>query len=687
MPGQYSSEPMLNIYIFETSHLIEQLEGIVLKSEKSGCYSSESINEIFRVMHTIKGSSAMMLYNDISSLAHKIEDLFFFLREEKPTAIDYSVLTDFVFESVDFIKLEIEKIKNGDNADGDAASILEKLTKYIDQLKIDNNISLNLTKSTHQEEIKTQFYISPSSANKPRYKYNYKAEISFDDGSGMENIRAYSIIHSLKDITSEIKHIPEDLIENDETIHQIKEKGFVIYFKANQSFNEVHEFFMKILILEDLNLIELIDDEVWTEIKTAHKDASIDQISIPSIIKQNEDNLASVDSLNSPSQGFISVPVVKLDKLMDLVGEMVIAEAMVTQNPDLKGLNLDNFHKSARQLKKITGELQDTVMSVRMVPLSNTFHKMHRIVRDMSKKLNKDVLLEIIGEETEVDKNIIEHISDPIMHLVRNAIDHGIEVNEERIVKGKGQATIKLEAKNEGNDVVIRIKDNGRGLNKNKILSKAKQNSLLTKTESEMCEKEIYGLIFLPGFSTKDTVTEFSGRGVGMDVVTSNIKDVGGTVAVESKEDIGTTIIIKIPLTLAIIDGMNIKVKNACYTIPTISIKQSFKPNSSDIICDPDGKEMIMVRGRCYSIIRLHRVYNISGARENFEEGIIIMVEYEENAVCIFADELLGEQQVVVKALPDYIKKTNRTNGISGCTLLGDGSISLILDIAALLKK
>lgn len=685
MPNQYTSESMLDIYIFEISHLIEQLEGIALDCEGTGCYSMDAINEIFRVMHTIKGSSAMMLFNNIANLAHNIEDLFFFLREEKPAAIDYTTLTDFVFASVDFIKLEIEKIKNGDAPDGDTASIIGELSLYLEKLKKDNNVSHEIKSDLIKEEAQPKYYISPSSDEQPAYSYRFKAQISFEDGTGMENVRAYSIVHSLKEITNEMSHIPEELIENDESIQHIKENGFTIFFKANHTYKEVYEFFMKILILEELNLTELKDDEFRVE--ATPREGKTNNIVIPAAVKQEESNPVSSDNITMQSQSLISVPVAKLDKLMDLVGEMVIAEAMVTQNPDLKGLNLDNFYKAARQLKKITGELQDTVMSVRMVPLSNTFHKMHRIVRDMSKKLNKDVNLEIIGEETEVDKNIIEQISDPIMHLVRNAIDHGIESNEERTKQGKGKAVVILEAKNAGNDVIIQIKDNGKGLNKKVILSKAKQNNLLTKPEEEMSEKEIFNLIFLPGFSTKDVVTEFSGRGVGMDVVTSNIKTVGGTVSVESGEGLGTTISIKIPLTLAIIDGMNIRVKNSSYTIPTTAIRQSFRPNPGDIIIDPDGKEMIMVRGQCYSIIRLHQLYNIKGARENFEDGIIIIVEHEDEVTCLFADELIGEQQVVVKALPSYIRNTERSNGLSGCTLLGDGSISLILDIAALMKK
>jgi two-component system chemotaxis sensor kinase CheA len=367
---------------------------------------------------------------------------------------------------------------------------------------------------------------------------------------------------------------------------------------------------------------------------------------------------------------------------------MVIAEAMVIQNSDLKGLSLNNFYKSARQLNKITNEIQDVVMSIRMVPLSATFHKMHRIVRDMCKKLDKDVRLEIIGEETEVDKNIIEHISDPLMHLVRNALDHGLESKADRFASGKEQTgTVTLEAKNAGGDVLIIIKDDGTGIDKERVLQKAMDRGVLTKPAEEMLDKEIYNLIFLPGFSTNDSVSEFSGRGVGMDVVIKNIEAVGGSIGMESIKGKGTTITLKIPLTLAIIDGMNIKVGNSYYTIPTISIKEFFRPNERDVIRDIDSQEMIMVRGQCYPIVRLQKVYGIKDAKTAFCEGIIIMVEQDDHTVCLFADELLGQQQVVVKALPEYIGQIKKIKGLTGCTLLGDGNISLIIDVAGLINN
>lgn len=406
-------------------------------------------------------------------------------------------------------------------------------------------------------------------------------------------------------------------------------------------------------------------------------------IKIPEI--QDSKEVFHKENASANVQSIISVNVEKLDKLMDLVGEMVIAEAMVTQNPELVELGIESFQKSSRQLHKITSELQDMVMAIRMVPLSTTFTKMNRIMRDMSKKLGKDVELKVIGEETEVDKNIIEHISDPLMHIIRNSIDHGIEENEERVRKGKERVgTVTLEAKNSGSDVLVIIKDDGKGLQKEKIIQKAKENGILEKNENDMTDKEIYNLILLPGFSTKEKITEFSGRGVGMDVVLKNLESVGGSVSVDSILGKGTTITLKIPLTLAIIDGMNIKVGDSRYTIPLITIKESFRPTINECFKDPDDNEMIMVRGQCYPILRIHELYKVHTKIKSFHEGILIMVEQDEKIICLFADELIGQQQVVVKSLPHYINNIKKIRGLAGCTLLGNGSISLILDIGGL---
>jgi two-component system chemotaxis sensor kinase CheA len=676
VPGRYSNESVFDMFIFEASQLIGQLEEIIIKNEKENFFDEQSINEIFRITRTIKGSSAMMSFSTISSLAHSIEDLFYCLREDKPQNIDCSVLCDLVLGGVDFIKTEIEKIKNGGNSDGDAHPLIEANKDYLSCLKQNNSSSDTTEMDLSAAPDAQQIYLNqnePVSCS----SNEFKAVIHFDEGCEMENIRAYNIIYNLKDIAREFHYIPQNIMDGS-SIKTIQNSGFTIYLKTDRSYEEIHQFLTQTAFIKSIEL-EQFDNNDQPGQFDSNACVQDSKKQIMNGKKQEELHAVSVQ------QSVISVNVAKLDKLMDLVGEMVIAEAMVIQNPDLKGLELENFQKSARQLNKITNELQDAVMSIRMVPLSATFHKMHRIIRDMCKKLDKDVGLQIIGEETEVDKNIIEHISDPLMHLIRNSIDHGIESPEERQANGKPlSGMITIEAKNAGSDVLIIVRDDGRGLNKRKILEKAKSKGLLHVSESDMTDREIYKFILLPGFSTNDSITEYSGRGVGMDVVTKNIEEVGGSVSVNSSEGAGTTVIMKIPLTLAIIYGMNISVGNSRYTIPTTSIKESFRPKNSDIIRDPDNNEMIMVRGRCYPLLRLHRFFGVKTDVIQFTDGILVMAEQDDKTVCIFADELLGQQQVVVKSLPIYIRNKIKIGGLAGCTLLGDGSISLILDIPGL---
>lgn len=379
----------------------------------------------------------------------------------------------------------------------------------------------------------------------------------------------------------------------------------------------------------------------------------------------------------------IRIDLEKLDHLVNLVGELVIAESMVTQNADIEGLELENFEHSARGLRRIISELQDVAMSMRMVPLSQTFRKMSRIVHDVSSRIGKKCKLELLGQETELDKRVIEQITDPLLHIVRNCLDHGIETPEERTAKNKPETgTIRIEARHQGGEVMIRISDNGRGLNREKILDRAGQLGLDTKNDSEISEKEVLGLIFEPGLSTSETVTDISGRGVGLDVVRGNIQNLKGRVDLRSEPGKGTAITLRIPLTMAIIDGMLVRVGSASYTIPMLSIRQSFRPSPEQVTVTMDGQEIVRVRDDLIPVVRLHKLYNIVPERTELDRGILINVASGGQSVCLFADEIIGHHQTVIKGMPNYV---SAAKGISGCTIMTDGEVSLILDIGRII--
>ncbi|NLI12466.1 MAG: chemotaxis protein CheA [Peptococcaceae bacterium] len=387
----------------------------------------------------------------------------------------------------------------------------------------------------------------------------------------------------------------------------------------------------------------------------------------------------------SGQQQAIRVDLEKLDKLLDLVGELVISEAMVANNPDLRGLQLDRFEKAVLQLDKITRDIQEVAMSMRMSPLSGTFRKMVRLVRDLAQKANKKVTLEITGEETEVDKTIIEQISDPLVHLIRNAVDHGIESAEERLAAGKPETgRVSIEAKHSAGEVWIVVEDDGKGLDRDRIFNKAVEKGLLRSEDRDLKDEEVFKLIFEPGFSTAEKVSSISGRGVGMDVVKRNIEKLRGKVDVRSRPGSGTMFAVRIPLTLAIIEGMVVKVGQNRYTIPINSIKESLQPKEGQITRTPDNLELVSIRGELLPVIRLHELYQVSSNFRRLTDGILIVVENEEKKCSLFVDEVIGQQQIVIKGLSSYL---GHVKSISGCAILGDGDISMILDIDDLINS
>lgn len=701
-------EAMLDMYFYETNSLLEQLDEILLRTEQANAFESEDIKEIFRIMHTIKGSSAMMGFENLSVLAHKAEDMFFVIRENPDVITDVSFVYDLVFQVSDSYKAQIEIIQNNVNGEYEAldfSELIDKLLKARDALvgetKGEAPAPAAQPAAAAAPASGTAAPTAPASApTKGGDKVTVR--VFFEDGCQMENLRAFLLINTIREECSFLEYTPADVETNSESSKEIIEHGFLITFTAIDSNEYVLKQIESALNVQSYEVITQAEPAPAAEIPPEPSQApapSAEKPSAPAAAAAAAKEPSSVEkaqaavekaqaSGGAQKQSLISVNLAKLDALHDIVGEIITTESMVISNPDLEGLELESFNKAARQLKKLTSELQDTVMSIRMVPLAGVFQKMNRIVRDMKKKLNKDVEFVMEGEDTEVDKSIVDSLQDPLMHLVRNCMDHGIEEHvEERIAEGKAaKGIVKLTAQNSSGEVVITVSDDGAGIDPEKILNKARQQGILTKPESEYSIREIQNLILLPGFSTNETVTEFSGRGVGMDVVKANVEKCGGSIIVDSKKGEGTTFIIKIPLTLAIIDGMEVTVGDLVFTVPISTIRESFKAEASQILRDTGGNEMIMIRGVCYPILRMHEKFGIETDITDLEEGILLLVETDNKSVCIFADKLIGEQQVVVKPFPKYLAKYNiKGEGLSGCTIMGDGSISLIIDTNTLI--
>lgn len=383
------------------------------------------------------------------------------------------------------------------------------------------------------------------------------------------------------------------------------------------------------------------------------------------------------------SAGFVKVDMLKLDSLIDLVGELVISESMVVQDREILKSPNGHLARNLAQLRRITSELQRTAMSLRMVPIRATFQKMNRLVRDLAAKQEKQITLVLSGEDTELDRNIVEEISDPLVHMIRNAADHGVEVPEARIAKGKpAHGTIHLRAFHRGGNIVIQIQDDGNGLNKDKLLAKAKDKGIVKPGQS-LSDKEIYALIFSAGFSTAEKVTDISGRGVGMDVVRRNIEKLRGKVDIDTVLGDGTTFTIYLPLTLAIIDGMIVRVGSERYIIPTLSVRESFRPKPEMMSTVHERGEMVNVRGRLCPLLRLYQYFDQPPKISNPTEGIVVVVESGQQTRCLLVDELIGKQEVVIKSLGGAMK---RNAAIAGGAVLGDGRVGLILNVDALVK-
>lgn len=626
-------ENMADMFVFETGDLLEKLDEILMRTEQEDSISSDDINEIFRTMHTIKGSAAMMSMHNMSTLAHSVEDLFYIIREDPAVKYDKPALYELLFSASDNLKSELDSLYD-DAPLTDFSKLENKIHAFAATMK---GQPAGNSSDTSSADTATYEGLFPDDEKEGVLTY----KVTYSESCAMPDMRALVLLRALGKMCEVIKTFPEDL-DADNAGDEISKKG--LYIK---------------LITDDPNgVLDLMKNAV---------------------------NVDKAEQAKKHEQSMISVKLDKLNRLLDLVAEIVITEGSVISSPDLKKaeINLDRFNKSSRELKKLTDELQDVVMSIRMVPVSTAFQKMNRVVRDMNQKLKKNVTLVFEGQETEVDKSIVDILNDPLMHIVRNAVDHGIEDPEVRAKAGKTEpATVTLSAGYDSNEVVISCRDNGAGMDTAKLMAKAKKNGMLTKPENEYTDKEIFNFVVAAGFSTNDKITEYSGRGVGMDVVKKNLEKVGGKLYVDSKFGEGSVFTIRIPLSLSILDVLSVDVGGENFSLPVSAVSEAFSCKAESFITDPEGNEFIMLREKCLPLIRMSDHFDIPNAEKDVTKGIMLCCKDGGKEAVLMADRITVDQQVVVKPFSPLLDAYPlKESGMAGCSVLGDGSITIILDM------
>ncbi len=722
-------------FVQESRDMIEQLEPTIIELGQSCQDASgdpETINAVFRLFHSMKGSAGFLDLIHMSGVAHAAENLLDLIRSDKIGMTENHV--DLLCHSCDFAKdaLDLVESEYSDQGMEDAAQqITAKLKQSIEEAAepaaepetladCDDEVS---AAEPEQDETSLEFAITPEMIERFVQEADellQSAEQGLlkwaDNLSDAEVIAPlFRDIHSFKgncgfygfSDPQRLSHLMEtvlDLAKSGADLARLSpsEPLLACLDELRTALSDIAEGGKGNIVDIDthLGILEALLAEVQSSEPAAPADPPPAEPSkaptAPSKASQPAPQAkpaaaAAVPATKPAPQGIakaavkrqdLRVDLDKLDQLINLIGEMVIAENMLIHNPDIAGLELENFHKAGQQMSKLVRELQEIAMTIRMIPVSGLFRRMIRLVHDLSVKSGKLVELKLSGDETEVDKTVIETITDPLVHLIRNSLDHGLEPPEERVKAGKPEkGTVQLSARHEEGEVWITIEDDGRGLNRDKILAKAMSKGLIEGDGSELSEKQIFNLIFHAGFSTADKVTDVSGRGVGMDVVRQNIEKIKGKIEVYSKEGEGTRLVLRIPLTLGIIDGMMVRVGDTKCIVPTLAIKEAFRPTEEAITTTPDGQELAKVRENFFPVTRLHSVLQKTPDSLELSEGILILLEYQDKGICLFVDEIVGQQQTVIKGLSDYI---GNVRWVSGCTILGDGEVCLILDVGHL---
>jgi len=630
-----------------------------------GAADSETINTIFRAAHSIKGGSGTFGLSSVADFTHVMETLLDEMRDGRRDVTQEGV--DILLASVDVLKNMLEALRDGDDLDHD------KISETHD----------NLEKLLHGESITTSGSSSGVTTTTPSTIVTAVEKISWKIGfkphegmmkTGNDPVRILSELKLLGDykVTVDLSSLPE----------------FIKLDPENCYLSWETEILGEITETEIKEIFDWVDDECDLKIQEIKTDSDADtKVEEVKPEKERRATDRRTGDRRSPvkESASIRVNIDKVDDLINMVGELVITRSMLSQLGTAETFaqnQIEKLREGLAQLEQHTRELQESVMRIRMMPISFAFQRFPRLVHDLSQTFGKQIELKLSGESTELDKTVMEKIGDPLVHLVRNSLDHGIESPDVRVKSGKdATGTIELNAFHQGGNIVIEITDDGAGLNKERILNKAIEKGLV-KQGDNLTDEQIYDIIFRPGFSTADVVTDVSGRGVGMDVVRRNIRSLGGTIEVVSNIGIGSKFTIRLPLTLAILDGQLVKVGGETFIVPLISIIESLQIKPELISGVTGAAEVYKLRNEYIPIVRLYQMFDINPENRNIKKGLLVVVESEGKKIAILVDDLLGQQQVVIKSLETNFRKVH---GLSGATILGDGTVALIIDISGLM--
>ena len=682
----------MDLFLEESREHLQVLNEQLLVLEKEH-ENKGAIDEIFRSAHTLKGMSATMGFENIADLTHNMENLLDKLRSDKLKA--NQEINDVLFECVDTLEEMVESIIEQDGREFNVADLiatLERLEKgegagpiepakaasqesqegqaaeaspesgidCFDARKHLDDYALEILEKAREEGAKTYFF-----------------RIMLDEQCVMKSVRAFMIFNALENLGDIIKSVPHTQEIEDENF----DREILVYFISAEELETIRT---AINNISEVTVVEDCEFSNLAEVEERLLEEDIQEVASP---VQEEEKKPAADAAARPAkeagrfaQKTVRVEISKLDTLMNLVGELVINKTRLEQIYDAS--DGTSLNETIEQVGRITTDLQDIVMYVRMVPIEQVFNRFPRMVRDVSRELDKEINFIMEGKETELDRTVIDEIGDPLVHLIRNSLDHGIENHAQREAAGKPrEGTVRISASQEGNSVLIIVEDDGAGINTDVVRQKAIERGVITEEEARgLADNVINNLIFEAGFSTAKEVTDVSGRGVGLDVVRQKISSLRGSVHLESKRGEGSKFVIKLPLTLAIIQALMVKVKEEVYAIPLANIDET-----TSVLCEEiknvQGQEVMILRGNVLPLVNLAEILDVQSDLAEEEELFVVVVRKGEQRIGLVVSELIGQQEIVINSLGSILRDTT---GIAGAAILGDGTVALILDISSL---